>query len=99
MEPAPDWEPPAWVETAPANAGRQISSTLPLLGRTLLILGGAFLLRAVTDLDRVPDSLGLALGFAYALLWLVAADRAARFEEGRLRAAFYSIVGLGSLSR
>jgi hypothetical protein len=94
-EPAPDWEPPEWLQSAPADAGRRISSSVPLVGRSLLILGGAFLLRAVTDLEAVPDVLGLGLGFSYALLWILLADRTARSDDGRLPAAFYSVVGIG----
>ena len=49
-----------------------------LLGRFLMILGGAFLLRAGTDAGTIPASLGVTLGLTYGIaqLWLVL--RAAR---------------------
>ncbi len=51
--------------------------SLALLGRTLIVLGGAFLFRALTESGAVPVILGIALGLLYALVWLVFADRAA----------------------
>ncbi len=70
-----------------------LSSLVPLTGRSLLLLGGAFLLRAITDLEAVPNALGLLLGFLYALLLLFAGDRAAARSEGKIGATFYTIVG------
>jgi hypothetical protein len=56
--------------TMPAKA-------IPLVGRTLVVLGGAFLLRAVTDRAVVPAAGGAAVGLLYAAWWLVQADRSA----------------------
>lgn len=42
---------------------------LALTGRTLIILGGAFLLRAATDGGALPIAMGVGLGLAYALFW------------------------------
>ena len=47
------------------------------LGRSLIILGGAFLLRAVTDAGTWPPLAGVSIGLLYALAWLVMSDRAA----------------------
>lgn len=47
-----------------------------LVGRTFLVLGGAFLLRALTDLGTLPVQAGLAAGLLYAILWLVVAGLA-----------------------
>ncbi len=60
---------------------------LALLGRTLIVLGGAFLFRALTESGAVPVVLGIALGLLYALVWLVFADRAA--ARGRRVSAAY----------
>lgn len=49
----------------------------PLLGRTLLILGGAFLVRALTEGGALPQRTGAALGLLYAGAWILAAHRAA----------------------
>lgn len=51
--------------------------SLPLLGRLLLILAGAFLLRAITEAVIVPQTIGTALGVSYAVLWMVMAFRPA----------------------
>lgn len=51
---------------------------LTLSGRSLIILGGAYLIRAITESRMVPASVGVALGLAYAVLWILAAGRAAR---------------------
>jgi hypothetical protein len=53
-------------------------SVLPLLGRASLILGGAFLLRLLTESGALPSPAGIFLGLAYAGFWLAVADRAAR---------------------
>jgi hypothetical protein len=49
-----------------------------LAGRTIMVMGGAFFLRALTDNGTLPPAPGVAAGLAYALAWLVLADRAAR---------------------
>jgi hypothetical protein len=51
--------------------------TLPLVGRTFLVLAGAFLLRALTEAGVLPQLAGAALGILYALVWTVLADRSA----------------------
>jgi hypothetical protein len=56
-----------------------------LAGRSLFVLAGAFVFRALTDSGALPRGVGVALGLAYALTWLVAADRTAR--EGSATAA------------
>src|SRR6266545_2444367 len=54
-----------------------VAGTVSLAGRTLLVLAGAFLLRALTDTGRLPIWLGVGMGFVYAGIWVAAADRAA----------------------
>ncbi len=60
------------------NAANVIGAGLSYGGRTLLVLAGAFVLRALTDNQTIPGWLGVALGFAYAATWIGLADRAAR---------------------
>jgi hypothetical protein len=55
-----------------------VSAGLSFGGRTLLVLAGAFVLRALTDAGTIPGWLGVALGFAYAATWIGVAERAAR---------------------
>lgn len=65
----------------------------PLLGRTLVALGGAFLLRALTGAGLLPEIAGVFLAFLYALAWLAWADR----DGGRGRAAsagFHGVTGI-----
>ena len=49
-----------------------------LVGRTLLALGGAYLLRALTAAGILPQAVGVLLALLYALVWLTLADRAGR---------------------
>jgi hypothetical protein len=64
--------------------------SLALLGRTLLVLAGAYLVRALTDGHLLPPALGVALGIAYAALWQLRADREAL--AGRAEsAAFHDV--------
>jgi len=49
-----------------------------LVGRTIMVLGGAFFLRALTDTGALPAGTGVAVGIAYALAWVAMGDRAAR---------------------
>jgi hypothetical protein len=63
--------------TAPAVRGwRDPIAVLSLIGRLFIVLGGAYLLRAMTDAGAIPPTAGVALGLAYGLVWLAFADRA-----------------------
>jgi hypothetical protein len=53
------------------------AGVLSLIGRTFIVLGGAYLLRALTQSGQLPGRAGVAIGLAYAALWLLIADRAA----------------------
>jgi hypothetical protein len=57
------------------------------LGRSLIVLGGAYLLRALTDAGTWPPAVGVSLGMVYALSWIALADRAASAGD-RVRAIF-----------
>jgi len=62
---------------------------LSLSGTSILIFGGAYLLRALTESAVIAQLAGVILGLAYALVWIVTADRSAK--SGRRRnAAFYA---------
>jgi hypothetical protein len=47
-----------------------------LAGRTCLVFGGAYLLRALTESGNIPAIAGVLLGLVYAVGWLGPADRA-----------------------
>lgn len=74
-------------------ADRVVASAPTHIGHTLLIFGGAYLLRAITDFQFVPTGLGLSMGAAYALFWLFMAWRKSAVETQRITAAI-----LGALS-
>lgn len=57
------------------------------LGRSFIVLGGAFLLRALTDAGTWPPAVGVSMGMLYALAWMALADRAASGGD-RVRAIF-----------
>lgn len=59
------------------------------IGRVLLIFGGAYLLRAITDYGFVPTALGLLIGASYAVLWLAMAWRRGGIESERVKAEFF----------
>lgn len=59
------------------------------IGRVLLIFGGAYLLRAITEFQFVPIPVGLAMGAFYAVFWLVLAYRRGRVESRRAASAFF----------
>jgi hypothetical protein len=61
--------------------------TLALVGRTLLVLAGAYVVRALTDGHALPASLGVGLGILYAALWQLRADRDAL--AGRAQSAAF----------
>lgn len=60
-----------------------------LIGRVLLIFGGAYLLRAITDYQLVSTGIGLTLGAAYALFWLFRAFAIGREAAQQTTALFF----------
>ncbi len=54
------------------------ASAFTFVGRTLLVLAGAFVLRALTDSGTLAAPLGVGLGLAYAGTWIALADRAGK---------------------
>lgn len=70
--------------------GDSLSSAAAYLGRVLLIFGGAYLLRAITDFGFVSVIAGIPIGAGYALLWLVMGYRAGARSDERVLAGLYS---------
>ncbi|MGE3842640.1 MAG: hypothetical protein AB7I50_13725 [Vicinamibacterales bacterium] len=76
---------------ATAAAITDLVTVLSLAGRSLIVLGGAYLLRAITEAGALPPRAGSLSALGYATLWVFAADRAAR--RGRpLDATFHGLV-------
>ncbi len=80
-------EAPAQV---PRRSGPTVGEVSTLLGRSCLILGGAFLLRALTEAGTFGPSTGMVVGLAYGFVWLVLAARAGATGR-RLSAAFLGV--------
>ncbi len=78
--------PSAPKERFPATA------ILSFIGRSLVVLGGAFLLRWLTQAGVLPQKIGSVIGMIYSLLWLVTADiKAGRGQ--RHSAVFHGVTG------
>ena len=88
----PHWEEVEEEETEPRrNPPPSWATGLPaIVGRTIMVLGGAFLLRAVTETGALPDGAGIAVGLVYAVLWTWMADRAVRAGH-HIDATFHGI--------
>jgi hypothetical protein len=74
-----------------SGGSHDLVSVLSMVGRTCVALGGAYLLRALTDFSILPQRTGIVLGLAYAACWLVMADRAGAAGR-RLSATFHGLV-------
>jgi hypothetical protein len=77
------------ADDAPSLGEGFLSSLTTHIGRVLLIFGGAYLLRAITDFQFVPVPVGLFMGAGYAIFWLVMAYRKGAIDDHRADAAFY----------
>ena len=51
------------------------SNVVPVLGRMLVVVAGAYVLRALTEWGVLPAAAGVAIGLIYALIWLWVAAR------------------------
>ena len=75
--------------TAPNLGGEFAANASKHVGRVLLIFGGAYLLRAITDFQFVPTALGILMGATYAVFWLFVAYRRGGVKSQRMGAAFF----------
>ena len=73
---------PTLGEGYAASASRHV-------GHVLLIFGGAYLLRAITEFEFVPTAIGLLMGAAYAVFWLFMAYRRGNLAAQHTDAAFF----------
>ena len=88
--PAP---PPASAPEIPANHPlAEVPGLLPIVGRALLGLAGAYLLRALTESGTLSPKVGIVAGIVYALLWLGWAARSPATE--RLTTAIHSLTAV-----
>jgi hypothetical protein len=68
--------PKVFVSEPPLPRGFDLpSNTVPVIGRMLVAIAGAYVLRALTDWGVLPAAAGVAIGLVYALIWLWVAAR------------------------
>jgi hypothetical protein len=79
-------EPVILVPPMPEIEAGAVQGWLSLAGRTLLVLGGAYLLRALTAAHVLPVAAGVFAGLLYGAPWLLLASRAG--ARGRTLDAF-----------
>ena len=79
--------PEAATTSVRKRAANDPIAILSLIGRLFLVLAGGFFLRAMTESGVLATTVGLSIGFAYAMLWLVFADRAGRSQQ--VHSAFF----------
>jgi len=81
--------------TAPAVTSEvsDLSALLSLAGRTFIVFGGAFLLRALTSSGQLHRGVGIVVGLIYAVAWLAVADRAAAGGR-RLSSSFHGVAAI-----
>jgi len=80
---------------ASSTPGERVPATVIIsyIGRSLIILGGAFLLRWLTQSGILPQNIGSVVGMIYALSWITMTDiKAGRGQ--RYSAVFYGITGV-----
>ena len=76
----------------PPPASAMLGRSLQLIGRTCLVLGGAFLVRALSDGRILSLGTGIALALLLAIGSLAFSYRAGRFGN-KLSAAFHGLTG------
>jgi hypothetical protein len=95
-----EWSPglpaAAPVEERPAGVAADAASLVPIVGRMLLGLAGAYLLRALTDGGNISPRAGVAAGILYAMGWLVWAARTPAGQ--RLETALHGLTSVLILS-
>lgn len=73
----PAVEPAASLAEIVGLPATPLQQWLGMVGRTLVILGGAYLLRALTGSQVLPATVGVAAGLLYGAPWLLLASSAA----------------------
>jgi len=67
--------PPLPAPAFDVSPGVLPSNMVPVLGRMLVAIAGAYVLRALTEWGVLPAAAGVAIGLIYALIWLWVAAR------------------------
>ena len=85
-------EPVVQPKTQEEASSRLPPNLLPVLGRALVAIAGAYVLRALTELGVLAPVAGVAAGIAYALVWLLVAARQAASFPAMLSAITSAII-------
>lgn len=88
---APEAQLPATLTSSESPLIETVSA-IPVLGRALLGIAGAYLLRAVTEFGTLSHGVGVFLGIAYAMGWLVLAARTP--GERKLEVAMHGLTSV-----
>jgi hypothetical protein len=75
-------------------AHRMVAGAPTHIGHALLIFGGAYLLRAITDFQFVPTGIGIFMGATYAVFWLYMSYRKGSVETQRTSAAVFGALSI-----
>jgi hypothetical protein len=79
------------AQFTPTSPTAQIEASVravPIIGRMLIAIAGAYVLRALTEWGTIPAGIGVSLGLLYGIIWLWVAARSP--AESRFPAAIYS---------
>jgi hypothetical protein len=85
----------SWPEGKPQlpeipSAGVEVARWATFLGRSCVVLGSAFLIRALTDSRMLPSGVGVALGMLFAAVWVFFSHRAGA-SGATLSAGFHGV--------
>ncbi|MBL8179359.1 MAG: hypothetical protein JNK48_32070 [Bryobacterales bacterium] len=83
---------PAALAEAEAKALHQAAGLAPVIGRALLGIAGAYLLRAVAESGMIPQLAAVAAGAVYALWWLLSSARLA--AKGHMIAGAHAVTAV-----
>ena len=72
---------PNAIRTSEETPTEQVSGVFPVLGKAMLGIAGAYVLRALAESTALPRQAIAAVAIAYALAWLVAASRTAAAKQ------------------
>ncbi len=83
--------PPAAEISEPSSGLQRL---VALAGRSLLVLGGAYFLRALTEAHVVPGSIGVLAGLLYASAWIATSARTRDQDSATMHALTATLIVL-----
>ncbi|MBS1827940.1 MAG: hypothetical protein JST93_21710 [Acidobacteria bacterium] len=92
LAPQPVVETPAVLAEVESQALHQAAGMVPVVGRALLGIAGAYLLRAIAESGMIPQLAAVAAGVVYALWWLLSSARLA--AKGHMIAGAHAVTAV-----